>query len=435
MSTQFNDTKRTLTTGDVVISVAEIFDRLQTKVDPNTLEQLLRDILAGRRSQVRPGELITAELINQILAELESLETRVTALESTKPVTKVVEITGFDGITPFRVGQPVTMKGHGFSVPAALNKVTIGGVPVTGFGFDSGATQLTFTIPNVTGLTEAGTEVPVTVTIQTNDQDTSQLTIRPALLIPKGRIEVVYTNPPVMPTGELNITGARTYIFGFEITTFVDRDATYTLSPGITGTGTWTATMLQDAAGGQANVISTPAGVTGVTRAVRVSVTVPAGQANASAGVLTLAVNENTANTEVLPGNGQISILIGSPPPTPETRVRISLAGADPPASISGNGARFPRNGGQGTLRFVLHFTVGGAFTVTPSMRNATGWTAADIDLPSFTVQSPAIGTSTNQPIMVVFGAGASASNTDFLLRVQGPGGINVQYALGVTVV
>jgi hypothetical protein len=68
-------------------------------------------------------------------------------------------------------------------------------------------------------------------------------------------------------------------------------------------------------------------------------------------------------------------------------------------------------------------------------MRNATGWTAADIDLPSFTVQSPATGTSTNQPIMVVFGAGASASNTDFLLRVQGPGGINVQYALGVTVV
>ena len=70
MSTQFGDTKRTLSTGDLVISVSEIFDRLQSKVDPNTLEQLLRDIVSGRRKQVRPGELITAELINQILAEL-----------------------------------------------------------------------------------------------------------------------------------------------------------------------------------------------------------------------------------------------------------------------------------------------------------------------------------------------------------------------------
>src|SRR5437762_7173670 len=82
MSTQFGDTKRTLSTGDLVISVSEIFDRLQSKVDPNTLEQLLRDIVSGRRKQVRPGELITAELINQILAELESLEGRVVKLET-----------------------------------------------------------------------------------------------------------------------------------------------------------------------------------------------------------------------------------------------------------------------------------------------------------------------------------------------------------------
>lgn len=87
MSTQFGDAKRTLSTGDLVISVSEIFDRLQTKVDPNTLEQLLRDILAGRRKQVRPGELITAELINQILAELESLEGRVIKLETAAPTT------------------------------------------------------------------------------------------------------------------------------------------------------------------------------------------------------------------------------------------------------------------------------------------------------------------------------------------------------------
>jgi hypothetical protein len=85
MSTQFVTGKRTLSTGDYVISVSEIFDKLQSKVDANTLEQLLRDIISERRPQVRPGELITAELINQILAELESLEGRVLKLETAVP--------------------------------------------------------------------------------------------------------------------------------------------------------------------------------------------------------------------------------------------------------------------------------------------------------------------------------------------------------------
>src|SRR5215217_5784851 len=81
MSTQFRDTKRTLNTGDLVISVQEVFDRLQSNVDPTLLNQVLQDIISWRRERVRPGELITAELINQILTQLESLDGRVIALE------------------------------------------------------------------------------------------------------------------------------------------------------------------------------------------------------------------------------------------------------------------------------------------------------------------------------------------------------------------
>jgi|SRR5688572_6266292 len=432
MSTQFRDVNRTVSAGDVVISIADIFDRLQGRVDATTLDQVLSDIISGRRNRVRPGELITAELMNQILAQLESLETRVTALETSTPGSSGVEITGFDGPTPFRVNQPLTMRGRGFSNPGELNRLTIGGAPVTRFGFDSTTTQLTFTIPEVPGLAEAGTTVPVRVTNVANESDTSELTLRPAIIVPRGRLEVVYRTPPVMPAGELTITGSRTYVFGFEITAFVDREARYTLAPTITGSGGWTATMVSEGSE-PPNVITIPAGVTGVTRTVRVSVTVPAAAAGTT-GQLTLNVSENTAGTGVVPGNAQISLTIGSPPPTPDTRVRISLAGADPPASISGNGARFLRNNVQGTLRIMLHFSVGGAFMVTTSMRNGTGWTSGGVDLPTFTVLAPAAGTTTNQPILAQFAAGDSATNTDFLLRVQGPEGINVQYALPVTV-
>src|SRR5687767_420033 len=89
MSTQFRDVNRTVSAGDVVISIADIFDRLQGRVDATTLDQVLSDIISGRRNRVRPGELITAELMNQILAQLESLETRVTALETSTPGSKI----------------------------------------------------------------------------------------------------------------------------------------------------------------------------------------------------------------------------------------------------------------------------------------------------------------------------------------------------------
>src|SRR5688572_30561361 len=148
MSTQFRDARRTLSTGDLVISVSEIFDRLQTKVDPNTLEQLLRDILSGRREQVRPGELITAELINQILAQLESLEARVTKLEGDivgpSPTIAIPEIRPAG---PYTVSQSIQVLGRNFGVSTGAVRASVGNVPVTALDTSSTDELLMFRIP------------------------------------------------------------------------------------------------------------------------------------------------------------------------------------------------------------------------------------------------------------------------------------------------
>src|SRR5205823_1859720 len=224
MSTQFGDTKRTLSTGDLVISVSEIFDRLQSKVDPNTLEQLLRDIVSGRRKQVRPGELITAELINQILAELESLEVRVTKLEAGGVTTAPtpVDITDLLPHGPLHVDEELTIVGKNFLSPPENNDVSVAGVHIGGslFKFSSDKEHLIFNIPPVTNL--ASLSQPVTVEVRNkNGSDSATLTLLPAVHPPTGRVELAYVIAPVMPDTPpeaRRIQVAQPYAFTYSLT-------------------------------------------------------------------------------------------------------------------------------------------------------------------------------------------------------------------------
>lgn len=433
MSTQFGDTRRTLGTGDLVISVSEIFDRLQGQVNPNVLDQLLRDIISGRRDRVRPGELITAELINQILAELESLETRVTALEggSTNPTTPRVEITGFSGPSPLRVGDPLVMNGRNFQQPTSLNEVTMGGVRIQRFGLDSSDTRLTFDVPNISGLSPEGSPVPVVIT-NANGTDSDQIVVRPARIVPQGRLEVIYSVPPVMPDAEPNITSSRTYDFTFNINPIVtmpgNQEVTYTVTPTITGAAGWTAALE-----GSNQITIAP----GSRRDVRVRVTLPINQAAGTAGTLRVAVAENTSGTLVTPGNAQIEMRVGSPPPTPELRVRITVRSGTNAATLTGTGAQFNRtiNNGTGSIQFSILLTEAGAYTVEARMADTTGWTFRALDVTTFNVPAVQPGTTVSQVVTAAFTAGQSAIATDMLITVRRGTDLSIQYALPITVI
>lgn len=391
--------------------------------------------MAQEFERVRPGDLITADLMNRILEKLKALGTRVASLESITPGTTAVVITDLSPTGTLRVGDILQVNGRNFVIPAVNNTVTVGGVRVQTFRFGSSDTKLIFDIPDVPGLDSEGSPLTVVVS-NSNGQDSYPLTLKPTLIIPQGRIEVIYAIPPVMPEEEPNIT-AGMYTFIFSVTAFVDLDATYTLTPSITGVGAWTAELLQDTVDQPRpnSVVAIPGNVHGEQRNVRVRVTVPTGQSAGVTGTLILSVNENTAGSGVAPGNDQIQIIIGSPPPTPETRVRITLVDADGGAEIVGSKVQFTRNS-EGRVRFNLLFAVGGEdFLVAAEMSNPTGWSPADINPSSLDVTAPTSGNTTDAGVNVIFTAGATATDSDLLLTVTRGQDISVQYVLGVAVV
>jgi hypothetical protein len=69
-----------LNPGNVVVPLSSIIDRLRGKLSSADIDNLLAALLANRKSQVLPGDLITADLINQILQDIQDLNTQVAQL-------------------------------------------------------------------------------------------------------------------------------------------------------------------------------------------------------------------------------------------------------------------------------------------------------------------------------------------------------------------
>ena len=325
MSTQFGDGKRTLSTGDLVISVSEIFDRLQTQVDPRILDQLLRDILAGRRQQVRPGELITADLINQILAELESLNVRVTRLEAGGGVVPNIGppvITGLDP-TSVRVQRPLRILGRNFGTPSS-NVVTIDGVQVRQFKDGSGDTLLIIDVPVILGVPETGKTVTLSVSNPIGFTQTSLVVLPAEQTTPEGSLFVTLSQSPSDP----QLLEGQSYTFVFAVKAFSNMEEVFSLTP-IVSTG-WAAAIVD-----VSNTPISPAEVriprsdppVGTTRDVRVRVTIPVGTAPGTTAQLRLGVGSKRNPIGFNSTSGGDTLAVGEPPPPPP-RVTISFSAA-----------------------------------------------------------------------------------------------------------
>lgn len=67
--------------GNIVIPLSTILDQLKGKLSSSEIDALLSAILSQKKTEVRPGDLITVELMNQILNDLANLNQRVAQLE------------------------------------------------------------------------------------------------------------------------------------------------------------------------------------------------------------------------------------------------------------------------------------------------------------------------------------------------------------------
>lgn len=364
--------------------------------------------------RVQPGDLITADLMNRILAALEGMDGRVTKLEGADSSGggKAPVITGLMPSGQIRVGQDLTVLGKNFNQPAVNNIVTIDNVRIMQFRFASNDTQLSFFIPQVTGLPSQGKLVTLTVSHE-HGLASTQFTLLPELTLPTGRVEVVYEVAPILPEGEPNILGNRSYIFGFSLTSFTDKEATYQVVPNVSGTGWFAQWLLDESQDGRtSDLITLPGNATdGVRKDLRIRVNVAQGATGtASFNVVATEISGGAVN----PGQASLNLTIGSPPPVPDSRVKISLRSVTQ-AQIVGNRIQLQRNK-PGAITFNLVLSAVGDYVFSRSLLNPNGWTSGGLSIPGVNnVPSEGI----NQDVSVILTPGPTAIETEFILMVQ----------------
>src|ERR1043165_2648423 len=138
--------------GNIVVPLSAIIDQLQGKMSSADINALLFAIVAKKQNEVRPGDLITAQLINQTLHGLEDLQFRVAQLEAA-PVTAPQPGAVIMSVSPssnIHVGDNLTVNGNNFRVPTLANQISLDLFPVTsGFGLGGSAQQFAFDIPDI----------------------------------------------------------------------------------------------------------------------------------------------------------------------------------------------------------------------------------------------------------------------------------------------
>jgi IPT/TIG domain len=391
--------------------------------------------MASPIHRVQPGDLITAFSWNEVVDKLQDLETRLAVVEAAGMGSSVAIISVTSDATPIRVGMRITVHGRNFAQPASLNAVSISGVPVpaSSFTFASSDTELIFDVPAVPNLAQSGSMVTLTVT-NSNGSASTQFMLFPAQQLAQGRLETLYTRPPVMPAGQTNISAGASWIFQYAIRAFVNRDETYAITPAIAAPG-WTAELLQDIV----NAPLVPARLmisagNPTERTVRVRVNIPPGAAGS--GVLDLNVSATTPGASVLPGIASpVTIAVNQPPPTPETRVRISLR---PGANIQNERVVFTRNQ-PGGVSFTVSVTeaapTGSAPYVVSGATSGAGWTVNN-PIAQFNATNASEAAPANQNVTAVLTPAANATNTDLILTVtRASAGVTVSYALPIAVI
>lgn len=101
----------------------------------------------GQFERVKPGDLITDNLMNRILDKLDSLDKRVSALETVGSGGNSLAITDIFPLGSLQIGQEIQVLARNLVLPVTLNTVSIDGVIIQGFNPGSDNTRLVFNIP------------------------------------------------------------------------------------------------------------------------------------------------------------------------------------------------------------------------------------------------------------------------------------------------
>lgn len=243
MATTLESALRLVKPGEMVVSLSDILDKLGNKITAEEKELLLIAMLSQRREKVQPGDLITTDLINQILIDISELNRKLLLLEGTQPPAKKnVHIVDPSPTTTLRIGDPLVIRGQGLLIDSL---VTIEDQPLGGaLGTPDGSTLTFQAIPPLDiqgGLPTGGKNVTLTVSNRLGGYSTA-FVLQPILLSkPIGSMVIALSQKPI--TGTKFVAGG-SYIYKFKITADTKPDLNFRVAVGI-GAANWSAVPTQ----------------------------------------------------------------------------------------------------------------------------------------------------------------------------------------------
>lgn len=278
--------------------------------------------MANLPSSVQPGDVITSDFMNVLLAKYTELEKRIEKLEQTSSGGKP-EITSPTPSDTFRIGDELRIVGRNFGSPTENTVFIDTTVQVTKFKSGSDDKLLILDIPFVQNVPESGRSVPLTITNPRGFASTSFILAQPQVTVPTGTLTVSLSGSPPPST---TLQAGQSYIFTYTITASTTLNEIYTLTPSIdAGWQVRAVDSNNNPIVPQELFIQKPAAPTVPTVVtVRVQVTIPDGTPDDTVGNLRLKVTSRRNPSGLVKTSDPRALTVGSQPPAAEDIV-ISL--------------------------------------------------------------------------------------------------------------
>ncbi|HEX8380605.1 MAG TPA: IPT/TIG domain-containing protein [Allosphingosinicella sp.] len=297
--------------GKVSVPISSILDALKDTLSAEKRAALFTQLIGLRPAGVAPGDLITAELFNQVLSDLNGLAIRVAALEGVAggPV--------IERIDPATTDKPaaslITIVGRNFFPDDVDTFVSFGTVKISDFAVESDSTHLILPIP--VSLDGLPADFPVTVTCRGKKSNSVKIHVVPKVVIPGGTVFVKYQGAPLPP-----IKVGDTYNLVWRVVSQLNVPQTFTLAPLVTSVvgsshSAWLAAIKLAPA---TDVTLEPGEFVDVTMTVKV----PSGATSANINLRA----ESTTSSFEGQSSSALAFVVGQKPPVSDIRAEIDMA-------------------------------------------------------------------------------------------------------------
>ena len=309
-------------TGTEIGLLSYLFEAVGDLLTPAQRQELTDQLTSLRPAGVAPGDLITADLFNGMLNNVNDLLARVAVLEGADggPVIERIEPAGIE----IPVGALMTIIGRNFKPGQVENIAMIDNVTISAFNLQSDTTRLVFTVPD--SFPSLPRTASVKVKVGEAVSNTVMVSLAPEIVLQGGNVLIRSIGPAL---GTITIGG--TFNLVWEVNSATRLPADYNFSAVVTNvvgatTAAWTS-GIQLSQTGPIRLQS------GVPVSVNMAVTVPAGATSANIALRAASTGGDVANTA-----SPIAFVVNAAPELSDSRAVVSLRNLPP----SFNGAVNP---------------------------------------------------------------------------------------------